>query len=127
MEQKKSIPRSIIFKKAHSGTNGLFYIFDIKFDNGDGGQFFSKSEDQTIFKEGQETEYTIEKKENGQYVNYSIKPVKAANGFTPGKGNPQIEHRRVALKCAVDLASSGKLDMKQIIPSAEKFMEFLNA
>jgi hypothetical protein len=127
MEQKKSIPRSIIFKKAHSGTNGLFYIFDIKFDNGDGGQFFSKTEAQTTFKEGEEAEYTIEKKVNGDYVNYSIKAVKSANGFVPGKGNPQIEHRRTALKCAVDLACNGKVDMKQIIPSAEKFMEFLNS
>lgn len=126
MEQKTSICRSAIFKKAFSGKNGLAYIFEITFDNGDSGQFFNNKETQDTFREGQEIEYTIEKKVNGNYTNVTIKPAKAANGFTPGKGNPQIEHRRVALKCATDLAAAGKLDMKQIIPSAEKFMEFLN-
>lgn len=128
MEQKKSIVRSAIFKKANSGTNGLYYIFEIAFDNGDTGVYFSKTEQQETFKEAQEVEYTIEKKVNGNYTNYSIKPVRAAgNGFVPGKGNPAYEHKRTALKCACDLAAAGKVEMKQIIPSAEKFMEFLNS
>lgn len=128
MEQKKSIVRSAIFKKAFSGKTGLAYIFDITMDNQDTGQYFSNSEKQDVFKEGQEIEYTIEQKVNGNYTNYSIKPVRSAsgNGFVPGKGNPSYEHKRTALKCACDLAAAGKVDMKQIIPSAEKFMEFLN-
>lgn len=125
METKKSIVRSAIFKKAFSGKNGLAYIFEIAFDNGDIGQFFSSTETQTTFKQGEETDYTIEKKENGQYVNITIRPVKTANGFVPGKGNPQYEHKRVALKCAVDLACSGKIDKKDISVFAESFMKFL--
>ena len=126
MEQKKSTPLSIVFKKAHSGQNGLFYIFDINFQNGDSGQFFSKDEKQTTFKEGQETDYTIEEKVNGQYKNYLIKAVRAAGGFVPGKGNPQYEHKRVALKCAVDLVAAGKVEVKQIPAYCESFMKFLN-
>lgn len=126
MEQKKSIPASVVFKKAHSGANGMFYIFDIKFNNGDAGQFFSKTEQQSTFKEGVESEYTIEEKVNGQYTNYSIKAVKGANGFVPGKGNPQIEHKRVALKCAVDLVVAGKIELKSISQYSESFMKFLN-
>lgn len=126
MEQKKSAPIAVVFKKAHSGANGMFYIFDIKFSNGDSGQFFSKTEQQSTFKEGMETEYTIEEKVNGQYTNYSIKAVKGANGFVPGKGNPQIEHKRVALKCAVDLVAAGIIDKKEIKTYSESFMKFLS-
>ena len=126
MDTKKSIVRSAIFKKAFSGKNGLAYIFDIAFDNQDNGQYFSTSEKQEVFKEGQEIEYTIEKKENGNYTNYNVKPVKAANGFTPGKTNPAYEHKRVALKCAVDLAAAGTIDVKKIADYATSFMKFLN-
>lgn len=126
MEQKKSIVRSAIFKKAHSGNNGLFYIFEITFDNGDSGVYFSKTETQDTFKEGIETDYTIEKKVNGNYTNYSIKPLKSGNGFVPGKGNPAYEHKRTALKCAVDLAASGKIEMNKISEYAGSFMKFLN-
>lgn len=127
MEQKKSIVRSAIFKKANSGTSGLYYIFEITFDNGDTGVYFSKTEQQDTFKEGVESEYTIEQKVNGQYTNYSIKPLKAANGFVPGKGNPAYEHKRVALKCAVDLAANKIIEKKEIPSYCESFMKFLNS
>lgn len=127
MEQKKSIVRTAIFKKAFSGKNGLAYIFDITFDNQDTGQYFSNSEKQDVFQEGKEIEYTIEQKINGNYTNYSIKPVKTGgNGFVPGKGNPAYEHKRVALKCATDLVCAGKIEEKSLIPAAEKMMTFLN-
>lgn len=128
MEQKKSIVRSAIFKKAFSGKNGLAYIFEITFDNGDSGQYFNSKETQDTFKEGQEIEYTIETKVNGNFTNHSIKPVRAANGtgFVPGKGNPAYEHKRVALKCATDLVCAGKVPEKDLIAAAEKLMKFLN-
>jgi len=125
MEQKKSIVKSVIFKKAHSGNNGLFYIFDLTFDNGDKGQYFSSKEQQDAFKEGQETEYTIEEKINGQYKNYSIKPLKQA-GARP-MGNPVFEHKRTALKCATDLVCHGKVEEKNLIAAAEKLMKFLTS
>jgi len=125
MEQKKSVVKSVIFKKAHSGNNGLFYIFDLMFENGDKGQYISNKEQQDSFKEGQETEYTIDEKVNGQYKNYSIKPVRQA-GARP-MGNPVFEHKRTALKCATDLAAAGKIETKDISKYSESFMKFLNA
>lgn len=125
METKKSKVTSAIFKKAHSGTSGLFYIFDVAFENGDKGQYFSSKETQDSFKEGTETEYTIEEKINGQYKNYSIKPLKSF-GARP-MGNPVFEHKRVALKCATDLVCSGKVAEKDLITAAERLMKFLNA
>lgn len=126
METKRSIVRSAIFKKANSGTNGLYYIHEITFDNNDKGVYFSKTETQDTFKEGQEAEYTIETKVNGNFTNYSIKPIRATNGFVPGKGNPAYEHKRTALKCATDLAAAGKIELKDISKYCESFMKFLN-
>lgn len=126
METKKSIVRSAIFKKSFQGKNGLTYIFEITFDNTDAGQYFSNTEKQDIFKEGQEVEYSIETKINGQYTNHVIKPAKQGNGFVPGKGNPSYEHKRVALKCAVELCAAGKIEKKDIATHAESFMKFLN-
>lgn len=126
MEQKKSVVRTAIFKKANNGKNGLYYIHEITFDNGDTGVYFSNSETQDTFKIGVETEYTIEAKVNGQYTNYNIKPLKAAGGFVPGKGNPSYEHKRVALKCAVELCAAGKIEKKEISTYSESFMKFLN-
>lgn len=127
MEQKKSITRSAIFKKSGSSAYGEYHVFEVTFDNGDKGNYLSKTKEQTTFKEGVEVEYTIEVKENGNYKNYTIKPVQKANGFVPGKGNPAIEHKRVALKCAVDLACNDKIDKKDIATWSESFMKFLNA
>jgi hypothetical protein len=126
MEKKKSTVRTAIYKKEYTNSiSGTFHIFEITFDNNDKGQYFSKSKDQTTFVEGQEVEYTIETKVNGQYTNYSIKPVQA--GFVPGKGNPAYEHKRTALKCAVDLCAAGKIELKKINEYSESFMKFLNA
>lgn len=126
METKKSICRSAIFKKSNSGTSGLYYIFDITMDNGDKGVYFSKSETQDTFKEGVEIDYTIETKVNGNFTNYSIKPVRSANGFVPGKGNPAYEHKRTALKCAVDLVCADKIKVDDVKKYSESFMKFLN-
>lgn len=128
METKKSIVRSAIYKKAfNSEKYGEGHIFEITFDNGDKGDYIGKTNPQTTFVDGKETEYTIEKKVNGNYTNYSIKPVKNGNGFVPGKGNPSYEHRRTALKCATDLAAAGKIDTGKIKEYSESFMKFLNA
>lgn len=128
MEQKKSIVRTAIFKREVNTKYGSCYSFEVTFDNGDKGDYLSKSQQQDKFKEGIETEYTIEKRENGQYVNYTIRPIvqNGGNGFVPGKGNPSYEHKRVALRCAVDLCSSGKIPLDKIPDFAGSFMKFLN-
>lgn len=128
METKKSIVRSAIYKKSFDGKFGETHIHEITFDNGDKGDYLGKKNPQSIFVVGKESEYTIEVKENGNYKNYSIKPVQVnGNGFVPGKGNPAYEHKRIALKCATDLAASGKIELAKIADYANSFMKFLNA
>jgi len=124
MEKKKSIVRSAIFQKSINSSYGESHIFKVTFDNQDKGQYFSKTNPQSTFQEGKEIEYTIEEKVNGRYTNYLIKPVQL-NGFTPGKGNPMYEHKRVALTCACNLAANGTIELKKISEYATSFMKFL--
>jgi hypothetical protein len=128
MENKRSIVRTAIFQKSLSSEKyGDSHIFEITFDNGDKGQYFSKTKDQNLFQEGKESDYTIEQKVNGQYTNYAIKPVKQQqNGFGGFKANPVHENKRTALKCAVELAGAGKIETTKISDYATSFMKFLN-
>lgn len=126
MEQKKSTVRTAIYKKSGNGQYGEYHIHEITFDNGDKGDYMAKTNPQNTFTVGQEAEYTIEKRENGQYVNFAIKPVKQANGFVPNKGNPVYEHKRTALRCAVELCAHGKITTDKIGEWAGNFMKFLN-
>jgi hypothetical protein len=126
MENRKAIVKSTVFKKSFDGKYGETFVHEVTFDNGDKGEYLSKSNPQTSFVVGKEVEYTIEEKVNGNYKNNSIKPAKAMNGFVPGKGNPSYEHRRVALRCAVDLVAAGKCDIGKIKEYAGAFMKFLN-
>ncbi|MFN7911023.1 MAG: hypothetical protein ACK5QC_04310 [Bacteroidota bacterium] len=85
METKKSKVKSVQQNaKNYAGKFGTVFIHKVTFENGDSGEFHSKSETCEKFKEGQEYDYTIEKKENvhnGQtYTNYYIKPVESNNG-----------------------------------------------
>lgn len=125
METKKSIVRQAIYQKSYTGKYGEGHIFEITLDNGDKGQYFGKTKEQSIFQTGKEIEYTIEQKTNGQYTNTVIKPAQQ-NGFVPGKGNPAYEHKRVALKCAVDLCAGGIISKEKIVEYAGSFMKFLN-
>lgn len=123
--EKKSKVTSLVYKKAFNSQYGEGHIFDLGFENGDKGQYFAKTNPQTTFEIGKEAEYTIEEKQNGQYKNFQIKPVRSA-GARP-MGNPIYEHKRTALKCATDLVCAGKVEEKKLIEAAEKLLKFLNA
>ncbi len=86
METKKSKVTNVQEKtSSYNGNNGVVFYHKITFENGDTGQYGSKSETCEKFTVGQEADYTIEKKENGQYVNYVIKPIQGAvNSFNGG-------------------------------------------
>lgn len=71
---KEATPTQIDFSHSWNGTQGTFYDWNIKMDNGDEGQYTSKSNqlDQIKFQLNVKTQYTIEKKKNGQ--GFKIKP-----------------------------------------------------
>ena len=109
------------------GKYGIMYKFEVSFENGDAGQYLSKSQDQTKFKVGQEANYTIEAKEfNGQTF-YTVKPVMQQQfGNKPSyQKDPETEKRITrmsVLKVAGDLVINGEVKLHDLTKVAS-FLE----
>lgn len=124
---------------------GTLYGFEVAFENGDVGNYNSKSKDQNKFVAGQDATYTIETKptKNGKTFN-AIKPVFGTqqnyskpmqqNNSTPassyGAKSPETEARIIrmnALTSSVNFLKERNCDLKQILEVAETFISFINA
>lgn len=123
---------------------GTLYGFEVAFENGDVGNYNSKSKDQNKFVAGQEATYTIENKptKNGKTFT-TIKPVFGTqqnysrpmqNNSTPaqsyGAKSPETEARIVrmnALTSSVNFLKERNCDLKEILEVAETFISFINA
>ena len=113
------------------GKYGVMYKFEVSFENGDAGQYLSKSQDQTKFKVGQEANYTIEGKEfNGQTF-YTVKPVmqQQAFGNKPSyQKDPETEKRITrmsVLKVAGDLVINGEVKLHDLTKVAQIFERYV--
>jgi hypothetical protein len=73
----KAIIKSVKFQKEYETKFGLMYGFKVTYDD-KSAYYSSKKKEQTTFIEGQEAEFTEEKKQgqNGDYL--TIKPIKQA-------------------------------------------------
>lgn len=130
MEIKKSKVKSAEFQKSFNGNYGEMFVHEITFENGDKGQYLSKSNPQNKFVQGNEVEYEFSITQNGQFTNTSIKPIKDPATFVATKqrgGNESF-----ALSYAKDMAvaylnKGNELSTAQIIELAEKFYLWLNS
>ena len=114
------------------GNYGVLYKYIILFDNGDQGEYSSKSDDQNKFVVGEEVEY--ERIDKGKYVH--IKPI---SNFTPntnyssgGYSKPLDADRQLlivkqsSLKCAVDICiGQGTYNTDDVIARAEIFVDWV--
>ena len=99
---KKGIPTSIQSNGSWEGRYGVMYKFEISFNNGDSGEYSSKSESQTYFKEGEEASYEFI---GGKYP--KIKPHR--EGFSGSKGGfstPTINTSKDELICRQNALTS---------------------
>lgn len=123
---KKSVVKSAQADGGWNGKYGYMYKYEIAFENGDSGEYSSKSAEQNKFVVGQETEYTLEA---GQYGN-KIKPV---NNFQQGNFSAAPKSDKVqeyivkqsSLKCAVDYVIANGGDTKTILDTAEIFTNWV--
>jgi hypothetical protein len=109
------------------GQYGVLYKYTILFDNGDQGEYSSKSDEQNKFVVGEEVEY--ERIDKGKYIH--IKPI---SNFTPNTnyapkkdGNVQ-EYiiKQSSLKCAVDICiAQGTYSTEDVIARADIFVDWV--
>ncbi len=105
-----------------NGKYGLMYKYEVAFENGDSGEYSSKSANQNKFVVGQETEYTLEA---GQYGN-KIKPVNnfQQGGFSAAPKSDKVQHyivKQSSLKCATDFVIANGGDEARVIELADMF------
>ena len=116
-----------------NGQYGLLYKFEVSFENGDSGQYLSKSQDQNKFQKGVDANYTIEGKEFNGTMFYTIKPVMAQQSFGGG-GKPAYQKdpetdkritRMSVLKVATDLVVHGHVKLHDLTKVAQIFERFV--
>jgi hypothetical protein len=116
-----------------NGQYGVMYKFEVSFENGDSGQYMSKSQEQTKFKVGQEAAYTIEGKEFNGQTYYTVKPVMQQQAFQGGGGkgyqkDPETEKRITrmsVLKVAGDLVINGQVKLHDLTKVAQIFERYV--
>lgn len=135
METKKAAVKRVLHEtKTYTGKYGQVFVHSIEFENGDKGEYHSKKSICDKFVEGQEADYTIESKVNGQYTNVFIKPIEDKQS---GSGQPFAKKQSgsmesFALSYAKDLAcaniQAGKsVGSKDTIEVAEAFYTWLKS
>tara|TARA_R110002012_G_C11676454_1_gene613808 strand:- start:9612 stop:10106 length:495 start_codon:yes stop_codon:yes gene_type:complete len=133
MEIKKSKVVSVQSNGTWEGNFGTMYKFEIVFQNGDVGEYSSKSQDQNKFEIGTETEYEYI---NGKYPkvkpHYS-KPFNASNGTSNSFGKSDDVQTKIVrqsmLKASVDFHAINpehKPTESDVLKTAERFVQFVN-
>lgn len=127
METKKSTVKRITHNvRQWNSPNGTLYYHTIEFENGDKGDYGSKTESCTKFTEGKEEAYTIESKVSGNYTNVIIKPVQEQQP-NPHQGvkRSYAGNESFALSYAKDVACANIENGKEI--SAKNILEVAQA
>ena len=134
MEQtKRSVVTNVTANGSFDGQYGTLYKFEITFANGDSGEYASKSNPQTKFSVGVETDYTITDRTFKDRIYYKIAPVMAqpqGNSFAQkAPKDPETgKHimRMSVLKVAGDLVINGDIKLHEILSYAQIFENFVN-
>lgn len=131
-ETKKGVVTSAQGNGTWESKYGTMYKFEISFDNGDVGEYNSKSQDQNKFVTGQEAEYTIASREYNGNTFYTIKPAQPVGGFSGGGYKSKVDpekDRRIAklavLKSATELATAKLIDRKDLFSCADEMIKWV--
>lgn len=135
METKKGKVVAVYGNGTWESPNGLLYRFEIEMDNGDRGQYLSKTQDCAKFPKGGDVWYTTECQVRNGKEYYRIKPSQDPNASAPVRGggggyqkDPETEKRITrmsVLKVACDLVvnGQGKLhDLTKIASILEQYV-----
>tara|TARA_R100000329_G_scaffold64887_1_gene57545 strand:+ start:239 stop:697 length:459 start_codon:yes stop_codon:yes gene_type:complete len=132
MEIKKSIVENVQGNGTWEGKYGLMYKYEVAFENGDTGEYSSKSADQNKFVIGKETEYEWH---DGQWP--KVKPITNFDlnkrSFTNNKVDPE---RQVMIVKQSSLARAMEFHLKkhetgsilnenEILEQAQRFTDWV--
>jgi len=126
---KRSKVKNVQASGTWDGKFGIMYKFEVEFENGDAGEYSSKSKDQTKFVVGQETDYEYI---DGKFP--KVKPVWVQNQqqINTGSNNQTTKPDNVqdmivkqsSLKAAVEFCNKD-CTVEHIIANAEVFYNWV--
>ena len=103
---KTSTVKNVQANGTWEGKFGMMYKFEVEFEDGNAGEYSSKTQDQTKFVEGQEMEYEFIDGNFPKVKPVYQKPDFASNGFSGGyKKDDNVQKmivKQSSLKSAVD-------------------------
>ena len=125
---KKSIVKNVQGNGTWEGKFGLMYKFEVEMENGDSGEYSSKSKEQTKFVVGEEVEY--------EFIDGNFPKIKPVNTFNNSGGgasysnkNDDIQKmivRQSSLNRAADICiAQGIYTTEDIISRAEIFVDWV--
>tara|TARA_Y100000004_G_scaffold197374_1_gene271589 strand:- start:5588 stop:5995 length:408 start_codon:yes stop_codon:yes gene_type:complete len=129
MEIKKSKVTSVQANGTWEGKFGMMYKFEVSFENGDNGEYSSKSKDQNKFVIGEDIEYEYI---DGRFP--KVKPVYAkpeftSNTFSGGyKKDDNVQKmivKQSSLKAAVEFCNSSTCGVDDILKIAQQFTDWV--
>jgi len=123
---KRSKVVSVQSNGTWEGQYGVMYKYEVAFENGDAGEYSSKSAEQNKFVKGQETDYQFI---DGKFP--KVKPVsnfQQGGNFTPAPKSDKVQEyivKQSSLKAAVDYVIANGGDSKTVIDTAEVFTNWV--
>lgn len=125
--QKKSKVTNVQSNGTWEGSYGTMYKFEVSFENGDTGEYSSKSKDQNKFVIGHETEYEFT---DGKYP--KVKPVYnppsggSFNKFNNDPNRQKMIVKQSSLKVASDLCiANNKTDLNSVFKMADQIVAWV--
>ena len=109
---KKSKVTSVQNNGTWEGKFGMMYKFEVAFENGDCGEYSSKSQDQNKFVADQEMEYEFI---DGKFP--KVKPV-----YQQDDTVQKLIVKQSSLKAAVDYCSGGNFQPNEVLAIAREFV-----
>ena len=122
---KKSKVTNVQSNGTWEGKFGLMYKFEVEMENGDTGEYSSKSKDQDKFVTGQEVEYEFV---GGQFPKVKPvyqKPQSFSGGFKDDPNRQRLIVKQSSLKSAVDFCDSSKCGVEDVIKIAQRFTDWV--
>lgn len=125
--EKKSKIKSIILQRYYAGKFGKMYVYQAVLEDGAYGEIQTTVENK--YKVGEDIIYNLKSREYNNQTLWTITVTPPHNQFKGYGTNPEREQsiiRQSSLKCAVELCSADKIDVKNLLVTADKLVEWVN-
>ena len=127
MEIKTSTVKQVSGNGTHEDRFGLKYDFEIVMENGDTGEYSSKSQEQDKFKQGEKVTYEFYP---GKYPKIKPHYDRGSKGAQPAQDNVQLYIvRQSSIKAAIDfnniIMGDKKPTINDICQDAEYFTQYV--